>query len=118
MKVKFKDIKSGIYMAKIAGIKEENGPYGIYWRFNFTITQGELTNWSFYGIIKPNPFRQSKFYRWMAIIMGKEPEHEFSAAELIGKKCNIYLQKETKGDKVYYSVKDLVPLDQLVLSTQ
>ena len=116
MKVKFKDIKSGIYMAEIASIKEENGPYGMYLRFNFTITQGELKHWSFYGIVKPNPFKQSKFYRWMTIIMGKEPEDEFSVGELIGRKCNIYLQKKTKGDKVYYSVKELIPADQLVLS--
>jgi hypothetical protein len=48
--------------------------------------------------------------------MGKEPEDEFSVGELIGKKCNIYLQKKTKGDKVYYSVRELIPADQLVLS--
>lgn len=109
MKVKFKDINPGIYTAKITSIKEQNGPYGTYLRFNFTITHGELKGWSFYGIVKPNPFRQSKFYRWMIIIMGKEPEEEFSVYNLIGKQCQIYLQKKNKDDKIYYSVKELLP---------
>jgi hypothetical protein len=73
------------------------------------ITHVELKGWSFYGIVKPNPFRQSKFYRWMIIIMGKEPEEEFSVYNLIGKQRQIYLQKKNKGDKIYYSVKELLP---------
>lgn len=110
MKFKFKDINPGMYMAKVSSIKEENGPYGMYLRFNFTITQGELKDWSFYGIVQPKPFRQSKFYRWMIIILGKEPADEFSVYELIGKECKIFLQKRTKGNKVYYSVKEVLPV--------
>jgi len=97
-------------MAKITSIKEENGPYGMYLRFNFTITHGELKDWSFYGIVKPNPFRQSKFYRWIIIIMGNEPDEAFSVYELMGKECHIYLQKKKKGDKFYYSVKEVLPV--------
>jgi hypothetical protein len=117
MKIKFKDIKPGRYLAKITSIKEENGPYGMYLRFNFTITHGELKDWSFYGIVKPNPFRQSKFYRWMIIILGKEPDKAFSVYELMGKECNIYLQKITKGDKVYYSVKEVLPVTRAAPGT-
>lgn len=109
MSIKFKDVNPGIYPAKITDIKEQNGPYGEYWRLNFTILQGELQDWSFYGIVKPNRFRQSKFYRWMVILMGEEPDAHFGLEQLMGKQCRIYLQKKTKGDKVYYSVNDVAP---------
>jgi hypothetical protein len=115
MKLKFKDIKPGIYPAKITDIKEEVGPYGNYLKFNFTVIEGELKDWSFYGIVKPNPFKQSKFFRWMVIIMGEDPKEELAINNSMGRRCNIYLQKKIKGQKIYYSVKDLIPDNQLIL---
>ena len=107
MRIKFKDIKPGMYSAKITGIKDENGPYGMYLRFNFTIVEGELKDWSFYGIVKPNSFKQSKFYRWMIKLVGNEPEPDFCVAQLMGIECRILLQRRCKNDKTYYSVADI-----------
>lgn len=108
MNIKFKDINPGMYPAKISSIKEEGGPYGRYLRFNFTITDGELKDWSFYGIVKPNSFKQSKFYRWLITLVGNEPAEGFSIYQLMGKECRILLQKKLKEGKIYYTVADLV----------
>lgn len=108
MNIKFKDINPGMYPAKITGIKEEKGPFGVYLRFNFTIIQGELKNWSFYGMVKPNSFKQSKFYRWVIKLVGKEPAPDFCINQLMGIECRILLQRKCKEDKTYYSVADLV----------
>jgi hypothetical protein len=109
VKLKFKDIKPGIYPAKITDIIEEYGPYGIFLRFHFTVTRGDLKDWLFYGIVKPNAFKQAKFYRWLTIILGKEPpSDDIDIFQIIGKECYIALQKKTKGEKVYYSVTELV----------
>lgn len=108
MNYKFKDITPGIYPAKITDIVQEEGPYGVFLRFHFTITHGDLVDWSFYGLVKPYVFKQSKFYRWLTIIMGNEPAtDEWDIVQMIGKECHILLQKTTKGDKVYYSVREL-----------
>jgi hypothetical protein len=109
MNIAFKDITPGMYLAKIIGIKEESGPYGRYLRFRFTITEGELKEWSFHGIVKPTSFKQSKFYRWLMVLLGTEPGQNFSLCRLIGKECRILLQKRLKEGKIYYSVADLVP---------
>jgi hypothetical protein len=45
----------------------------------------------------------------MVILMGEEPDDHFALEQLMGKQCRIYLQKKTKGDKVYYSVNDVAP---------
>lgn len=109
MKLKFKDITPGIYPAKITDVVEEYGPYGLFLRFSFTITNGDLKDWSFYGIVKPNTFKQAKFYRWMTIILDKEPPNdEFVLSQIVGKECSIALEKRIKGEKVYYSVKELL----------
>jgi hypothetical protein len=108
MKINFKDIDPGMYRAKVTTVNEENGPYGEFLRFNFTITEGDLKGWSFYGIVKPNPFKISKFYRWITTIMGVEPGEAFSINDLIGKACHVLLQKKSKEGKIYYSVADLV----------
>jgi hypothetical protein len=108
MNIKFKDITPGMYLAKVTTINKEKGPYGEFLRFNFTITDGDLKGWSFYGIVKPNPFKISKFYRWINTIMGEEPDEAFSINNLIGKQCRIFLQKKVKENKTYYSVADLV----------
>ena len=109
MKLKFKDIVTGIYPAKITDIIEEYGPYGIFLRFHFTVTSGDLKNWVFYGIVKPNTIKQAKFYRWVTIIMGKEPPSgDLDIFQIIGKECSIALERKTKDGKVYYYVKELV----------
>jgi hypothetical protein len=107
MKIQFKDICSGIYNAKISNIIEKSGPYGSYWRFNFTILEGELQGWSFYGIVKPYPVKQSKFYRWIFNIMKGKPYENISINDLIGKECRIIVNEKTKKNKTYYYVKDL-----------
>jgi len=104
MDIIFKDIPVGFIKAKVAEIKEQNGPYGEYLRIIFTIVQkGELTYYRFSGFVKPTPLRQSKFYRWIKNILGKDPDDEFSIQELIDKECMIYLSKQDN----YYSVKDV-----------
>ena len=109
MKLKFKDITLQVLDQSWQLLVEEYGPYGLFLRFNFTITNGDLKDWSFYGIVKPNTFKQAKFYRWMTIILDKEPPNdEFVLSQIIGKECSIALEKRIKGEKVYYSVKELV----------
>lgn len=108
MNMKFKDIKPGMHAAKVAEIKEGRGPYGEFLRFNFTVVGGELKDWSFYGIVKPSSFRISKLYRWITVIMGGEPGEDFALQQLLGKECNILLQKKIKEGKTYYSVQDLL----------
>jgi len=107
MKIEFKDICPGIYPAKISDIKEKTGPYGSYWRFNFTVSKGELQGWNFYGIVKPYPVKQSKFYRWIINIMKGNHYENISINDLIGKECRIHLKKKTKNNKTYYYVYDL-----------
>jgi len=97
-----------MYLAKVTSVKEKHGPYGLYLRFNFTVIDGDLKDWSFYGIVKPNTFKQSKFYRWITTILGNEPYETFSVNDLIGKECRIYLQRKIKESKTYYSVADLM----------
>ena len=108
MDIKFKDINPGIYLAEVTEIKNESGPYGSYLRFNFTVTDGELKGWSFYGIVKPNHYKQTKFYRWITTIMDQEPQPNFSFQDMVGKVCQINLIKTQKNQKTYYSVKDIV----------
>jgi len=105
MGIIFKDIPVGFIKAKVADIKKQNGPYGEYLRIIFTISQkGEFSYYKFSGFVKPTPLRQSKFYRWVKNILGKDPnDDEFSIQELIGKECMIYLSKQDN----YYSVKDV-----------
>jgi len=104
MEIIFKDIPVGFIKAKVAEIKKQNGPYGEYLRIIFTIVQkGELTYYRFSGFVKPTPLKQSKFYRWIKNILGKDPDDEFSMEKLIGKECMIYLSKQDN----YYSVKDV-----------
>jgi hypothetical protein len=104
MEMIFKDIPVGFIKAKVADIKEQTGPYGEYLRIIFTIVQkGELSYYRFSGFVKPTPLRQSKFYRWIKNILGKDPDDQFSIDELIGKECMIYLSKQDN----YYSVKDV-----------
>ncbi len=97
-----------MHLAKVVDIKEGNGPYGEFLRFNFTVIGGDLKDWSFYGIVKQSPLRISKFYRWITKIMDKEPGEQFCLQDLLGKECKIFLQKKIKEGKTYYSVSDLI----------
>jgi len=106
MKIKFKDIPSGFFMAKVSQVKEESGPYGPFLRITFTITQGEFLNYKFSGIVKPRSVKQSKFYRWVSNILGVEPDDTFCTDSMIGKECKIFLSKKDN----YYSVTDVCVL--------
>lgn len=100
----FKDINEGFFKAKLSQIKKANGKYGRYLRLIFTIIQeGELYNCRFCGIVKPNPLKHSKFYRWITNILGYEPSHKIATEDIIGKECLIYLAKQNN----YYSVIDV-----------
>jgi hypothetical protein len=104
MKIIFKDIPEGFFKAEVTEIREENGEYGPYLRIIFTIIQeGELAYYRFSGFVKPTPLRQSKFYRWIKNILGKEPDDKFSTQDIIGKECMVHLSKQDK----YYSVTDI-----------
>ncbi len=100
MKITFRDIPTNSLKAKVSDIKEKSGNFGIYLQITFTVLEGELKSYKFTGLIKPNFFRQSKFYTWVSNILGYDPEDTFTTEELIGKECLVFL---TKRDK-YYSV--------------
>ena len=108
MKIQFQDIKPGVYDARISQIIKESGPYGEYLRFNFTISNGHIKGWKFYGIVKPYLVKQSKFYRWIINTIRKEPDDDFSINDMIGKECRIYLNIKIKNNKTYYYVNDIV----------
>jgi len=99
MKIRFKEIE-GRYKAKLTQIKEEKSVYGPYLKLIFTVMEGDLSQYRFTGAVKPTPIKESKFYKWVTNILGREPEDEFCVEEMIGKECMIYLSKY----KNYYSV--------------
>ncbi|MDL1987285.1 MAG: hypothetical protein LWX08_06420 [Deltaproteobacteria bacterium] len=103
MKISFKDIEEGIYKAKVSQVKEDIGHYGAFLRIVFTVLDGELEHYRFTGLVKPSSLKQSKFYKWVTNILGKEPACEFYTKDLIGKECLICLSKQKK----FYSVIDV-----------
>ncbi len=96
MKIKLKDIEEGLYRAKVTQIAEETGPYGPFLRLIFTITEGELKNYRFSGLVRATSIRQSKFCRWVSNIFGQEPEEEFYLGDMIGKECLVCLSRRGK----------------------
>lgn len=104
MKIMFRDIPSGSFKARVSEIQEGTGAYGPYLRITFCIIEtGDLNHYRFSGIMKPTPLKQSRFYRWVKNILGKEPGEIFSPQEMIGKECQVYLSKKDG----YYSVTDV-----------
>ena len=104
MKIKFKDIPSGFFKAKVSEIKEEEGVFGPYLRIIFTIIEHEdMAHYRFSGIVKPTALKQSKFFRWTTNILGEEPDDVFSTNDMIGKECMIFISKKDN----YYSVTDV-----------
>lgn len=108
MSICFNTIKTGEYNAKVKNISEESGPFGGFLRFCFTISDGELKGWNFYGIVKPYLLKESKFYRWVVNISDSNPEILTDLSDLIGKHCRIYLDKKMKNSKIYYYVHDVL----------
>jgi len=112
MKIRFKDIETNFFKARLSEIKEGSGAYGPYLRLIFTIIQGELIHYKFSGFIKPSPVRQGKFYRWVTNIMGEEPPLEFCIEDMIGKECIISLSKQPSTShsqhRYFYSVSDVL----------
>jgi len=103
MKFSFKDIQEGSYPAKVTEIKQKQGPFGPSLRLTFTIVAGELKHYKFSGFVKPTDLKQSKFYRWVTNILGKQPTDDFDTNELLSKRCLVVLSKV----KDFYSVKDV-----------
>ena len=104
MKIIFKDIPEGFFRAKVWEVKEKKGPYGPYLRITFTITEkGDLAHLRFSALVKPTPLKQTKFYRWIKTILGKEPSDVFCTQDIIGKHCLIFISKQDN----YYFVKDV-----------
>ncbi len=107
MNIDFRDIKEGWYNAEVSQIMEGTGPHGPFLRMIFTITEGELQHYRFSSFVKPSGLKQSRLYRWITIILGQEPENEFSTEELIGRDCLVYLSKR----KARYTVIELCQKD-------
>ena len=100
----FKDVPEGFFKAKLSEIKEENGKYGSYLRFIFTIIdEGELKYYRFSGIVQSTCLKQSKFYRWITNILGQHPDSNFSTEDLLGEECLVFIAKKNN----YYSVVDV-----------
>lgn len=112
MKFNFRDIQPGTYNAKVSQIKEDQGPFGPFLRLSFTIVQGELKNYKFFGFVKPTALKQSKFYRWVTHILGEQPDDDFDTKDLIGKHCLVLLSKV----KDFYSVTDVYEQNQALIS--
>ncbi|MCP4991637.1 MAG: hypothetical protein GY928_37930 [Colwellia sp.] len=93
MKIIFKDIKERNYRAELSNIQQRMGKFGHYLQLSFTITEGELQNYTFSAYIKPNLIRNSKFHRWVSNLLGHDPDYEFYTHDLVGKHCIISLYK-------------------------
>lgn len=96
MQINFKDIPGGFHKARLSDIKEETNIYGQYLKLIFTISEGELSHYRFSGLIKPTPIKQSKFYRWVTNILGKEPDDQFCTEDMIDKECKVLLAKRKR----------------------
>ena len=104
MEFRFKDIPEGFFKAKLTRIKKENGAWGPYLRFIFTIIEeGEITDYKFSGLVKPTSLKQSKFYRWVTNILGYPPGDTFCTQGLIGKECKVFLARQNN----YYTIIDV-----------
>jgi hypothetical protein len=104
MEFVFTDIPQRFFKAKLSQIKKENGSFGQYLRLTFTVTEnGHLFHCKFSGIVKPNPLKQSKFYRWITNILGYPPDGTLRSEDIIGHECMIYLVKQ----KNFYTVTDV-----------
>lgn len=93
MQILFKELPSGFYKAIVSAIQEESGRYGSYLRFTFTIQVEDLRGYRCSGIVKPYPYRGSKFYRWVSNILGHCPGDNMDTKDLIGKECTIYVSQ-------------------------
>ena len=111
MEFVFTDIPERFFKAKVSQIKKQNGSFGQYLRITFTITENGLLNQcKFAGIVKPNPLKHSKFYRWITNILGYPPNGTLRSEDIIGQECLIYLAKQ----KNFYTVTDVAMItDQL-----
>ena len=90
---------------------EGTGPHGPFHRIIFTITEGELQRYRFSGFVKPSSLKQSRFYRWITIILGEEPENEFSTDELIGMDCLVFLSRRNdRYTVIELCQKDMAPI--------
>lgn len=94
MKIAFKDLPEGFFKAKVIDVEEDQGPWGPYLRIVFGLIDDNLQNYRFSGLVKPVPFKQSKFYRWVSNILGTAPDDSFSTNDIIGKECQIFLSKK------------------------
>jgi len=103
MKFTFRDIQEGTYPAKVSEIKQDQGAFGPFLRMTFTIVTGELKNYKFSGFVKPTHLKQSKFYRWVTHILGRQPAEDFDTNDLLDKHCLVLLSRV----KDFYSVTDV-----------
>jgi len=111
MVFRFKDIPEGKFKAELSEIRQEKGPYGPYLRLIFTIIEpGDLYHYKFSGFVKPSPFKNSKFYKWITNLLGYPPAHEVHSHQIIGKQCLVYLAKQQNNN--FYSVIDLDQLNE------
>ena len=111
MNIDFKDIEEGWYNARVSQIMEGTGPHGPFLRIIFTITDGELQRYRFSGFVKPSGLKQGRFYRWITIILGEEPQNEFSTEELIGMDCLVFLSNSNaRYTVIELCQKDMAPI--------
>jgi hypothetical protein len=105
MEIIFRDIPDGFFNARVVEIKEKKNCNGIYWCIIFCIVEeGELNNFRVTGVVKPSPFRQSRFYRWISSILDEDYLDGFCREDLLGKECRIYLSR----DEHFYSVSEVM----------
>ncbi|HDH05180.1 MAG TPA: hypothetical protein ENH01_05620 [Nitrospirae bacterium] len=111
MNIDFKDIEEGWYNARVSQIREGAGPHGPFLRIIFTITDGELQRYRFSGFVKPSGLKQGRLYRWITIILGEEPQNEFSTEELTGRECLVYLsRRKDRYTVIELCQKDMAPV--------
>jgi hypothetical protein len=97
------DIPNGTYPAKLTGIRtESSAAFGDFRAWDFTLDSGSNVVG---GASSMNTGRKSKGGRWIAALLGRQPE-KGEAVNVIGRPCLVVVQEDDNG---WPKVTDVLP---------
>jgi hypothetical protein len=103
----------GIYPATVEKLEPQNGTYGDYIQWNFSLmSRGKAVTVTGLTSMTFNP--KSKFYKWASAIVGKQfkEEEELDTDQLHGAPCRVYLiVKELDGGGSINQVERVLPAE-------
>lgn len=70
-------IKEGTYIASFESLEKHQGTqYGEFYKFTFTIREGEHNNQKINGLTSTSFNAESKLYKWLTSILGRQIDPE------------------------------------------